>query len=465
MRETRDSNRRFGLAPAGALVLAALAGCADPPAVPRPLPGIDHLLFVTIDTLRADHVGAIGYSRSTTPNLDRLARESAVFVSAIAQSSWTRASMASVLTGLYPTTVGLTCHNFRVPKKHCDLLPAGAVTLAEALREHGFETASIVANINVDAVFGFGQGFDELQVVSSELAADDPEWRVHDGWFERTTEKVTERALEWIAARRGKERRFLLNLHYLDPHHPYDPPEPPRAAFDAAGYDADPRSRRPLALYDGEIRHVDEQLQRVLEGLAGAGFAARTMVVILSDHGEEFHDHGGVLHGFTMYDEQIRVPLILRIPGLTDAGRTVERQVRLLDVMPTVLEILGAPPPPGLQGRSLVPLLHGEPLDEAPALSEWGYRPFVAWRAPPWKLIYDIDSERSLLFNLERDAAERNDLAAAEPRLVARLTREMTRTLQQAIEAGRGLSSAEGDIELSAEQVERLRALGYVDGL
>jgi len=448
-----------------ALTIASLLSCGGGTDPPRPVANVDNLVLVTIDTLRADHVGSIGYKRPTTPNIDRLALESALFTQAIAQSSWTRASMASVMTGLYPTTVGLTCHNFRVPEKHCDLLPQAAVTLAEVLQRSGFRTASIVANINVDAAFGFDQGFDELTVVSSGLAADDPDWRVHNDWYDRTTRKVTDHALEWVAARGGEDRPFFLNLHYLDPHHPYDPPEPHREAFDVADYDGDPRSREAQALYDGEIRHVDQQFQRLLDLLEREGLASRTMVVVISDHGEEFHDHGSLLHGFTMYDEQVRVPLIVRVPGLTDSGDVVGQQVRLIDLMPTVLELLGAPIDTAVQGSSFVPLLHGESMPERPALSEWGYRPYVSWRAPPWKLIYDIDADSSVLYNLDDDPRELRDVAKEQPKLVATMMREMTRTLSEAIEAGKSLTSERGEVELTAEQIDQLSALGYVDGL
>jgi len=238
-----------------------------------------------------------------------------------------------------------------------------------------------------------------------------------------------------------------------------------RETFDAAAYDADPRSRSAMALYDAEIRHVDEELGRLLDFLESEGLAARTAIVIVADHGEEFHDHGGVLHGFTMFDEQIRVPLIVRLPGLTDAGATISHQVRMLDVMPTLLESLGIARPEALQGRSLIPLLHGEEIEELPALSEWGYRPLVAWRAPPWKLIYNIHDESAMLFHLGDDPTEQRDLAAREPRRVASMTQAMTRTLTEALEAGRVFERETGDVPLSEAQVEQLRGLGYVDGL
>jgi len=424
---------------------------------------IDNLVLVTIDTLRADHVGANGYARGTTPNLDRLGHRSAVFTQAIAQSSWTRASVASYMTGLYPTTIGLTCHNFRVPKADCDLLPQSATTLAEVLRDGGFRTAGIVANINVDAVFGFDQGYQEFTSVAENLAEDDPDWRLHTGWFDATTREVTDRALEWLDARGTEGGRFLLNLHYLDPHDPYEPPEPERSAFDPRDYDVDPRVRELVARYDGEILHVDQQFDRVLDRLETLGLTDRTAVVILSDHGEEFHDHGDVRHGFTMFDEQLRVPLILSVPGLTDGGHRIDRQVRLLDVMPTLLDVLALEAPAALQGASLLPLLSGVDSEPEPALSEWGYRPLISFRAPPWKLIYDIETESATLYNLETDPRELNDVARDEPRVVARLTDQMTDVLADALDAGRALAADSGEVQLSRAQIERLEALGYVD--
>jgi len=459
----RSFAARVGLALA-ALSLVAGASCGRGVGNDGPsLPEIDNLILVTIDTLRADHVGFNGYALPTTPNLDRLARSSAVFTQAIAQSSWTRASVASYMTGLYPTTIGLTCHNFRVPKSSCDVLPSSATTLAEVLKAGGFDTASIVANINVDGLFGFDQGYDEFVTVSDDLERADPDWRMHTDWFDETTHKVTEAALRYLDGRDENSGRFLLNLHYLDPHDPYAPPQEYESAFADAAYEVDPRSRDNVARYDGEILHVDEQFHRVLERLDALGLSARTAIVILADHGEEFHDHGGVRHGYTMYDEQIRVPLIVRLPGFTDAGMRIDDQVRLLDVMPTALALLGMEIPKQVQGTSLLPLLTGAKSRPLPAVSEWGYRRLVSFRAPPWKLIYDIETETPMLFHLERDPLEREDLRLEEPRVVSRLTSEMTDILADALEAGEEIPADTGDLALTQAQIDRLEALGYVD--
>jgi arylsulfatase A-like enzyme len=444
--------------------LLLAAGCArstrDGAAADLP---VENLVFVTVDTLRADHVGFNGYRLPTTPNLDRLARSGAVFTQAVAQSSWTRASVASYMTGLYPTTLGLTCHNFRLPKADCDRLPQSATTLAELLQAGGFTTAGVVANINVDGVFGFDQGYDEFTSVAERLAEDDPDWRLHSDWFDETTRAVTDHALAFLDAHAGRGKRFLLNLHYLDPHDPYAPPPEQKSVFEARSYDVDPRSREAIARYDGEIRHVDEQFQRVLERLDTLGLTETTGVILLADHGEEFHDHGGVRHGYTMYDEQIRVPLIVKLPGRTAPGTRIDQQVRLLDVMPTVLDALGLEAPEPLQGTSLLPLLAGAKFPSLPALSEWGYRRLVSYRDPPWKLIYDIETEAPMLFHLERDPLERNDLRHAEPRVTARLTARMTDLLASALETAERIPPDSGKIQLTQTQVDQLKALGYVD--
>ena len=341
-----------------------------------------------------------------------------MFTQAIAQSSWTRASVASYMTSLYPTTIGLTCHNFRVPKSDCDVLPRSATTLAEVLQGGGFHTASIVANINVDELFGFDQGYDEFVTASDELEQRDPNWRKHTDWFDETTRKVTEGALEFLDARAETSGRFLLNLHYLDPHDPYAPPQEHESVFADHTYEVDPRSREAIARYDGEIRHVDEQ---------------------------------------------IRVPLIVKLPGLTDDGIRVEHQVRLLDVMPTVLDVLGLDIPRQAQGASLLPLLAGERTQPRPALSEWGYRRIVSYRSPPWKLIYDIETDTPMLFNLDRDPLELEDLRLDEPRVVSKLTSEMTDVLTDALEAGEEITADTGALALTQTQIDQLEALGYVD--
>ena len=184
---------------------------------------VSNLLLVVVDTLRADHIGAQGYERETTPNIDAFAAAGAKFSQAIAHSSWTRPSMAALMTGVLPSTTGLTCHNFRFPKGDCDVLRSGLTTLAELLAESGFATSGIVANINVDSIFGFDQGFEEYVSIPERLQAANPDWRTQKDWLRGTTEGVTEAAVAWLE-QSTDDAPFFLYLHYLDPHEPYLPP-------------------------------------------------------------------------------------------------------------------------------------------------------------------------------------------------------------------------------------------------
>jgi len=461
--QTRSCEARRLLA-AGVACVASL-GCAGEQgseAPERP----PNLLFVVVDTLRADHVGANGYPLQTTPTIDRIGREGAVFTQAIAQSSWTRPSMATLLTGLYPTTTGLTCHNFRIPQGDCDLLSPKVVTLAEELRdEHGYRTAGIAANINLDPVFGFDQGYDHYVSIAERISGGgEGEWRNKNDWLRESTALVTEEALDWLAAPRP-DRPFLLYLHYLDPHAPYEPPAATAGSFPPAIYEAAPRTSALLSLYDEEILYVDQELQRVLDALEAAGERERTAIVVVSDHGEEFHDHGSLEHGWTMYDEQLRVPLVLSIPGVTRAGSVIDEQVRLLDVVPTLLEGLGlsAALPARLQGTSLLPLLAGGELPALPALSEHGYNPLTSYRAPPWKLILE-EGGPAQLYHLGEDPGELVNVAAQHAAVVERLSGELALVRARATHDSADYLGEGGEVHLSPEQVRMLEAIGYTDG-
>ncbi len=461
---------------AAALVLALGASCGDSPGAdgeraPSGTPPPLNLVVITIDTLRADHVGAFGHPHPTTPRIDALAARGAVFTQAIATSSWTRASMASVMTGLYPTATGLTCHNFRVPQGDCDVLSPGLTTFAELFAEAGYDTAGIVANINVDPVFGFDQGFAEYVFAPNQLLGeargdDDAAWRQRNDWLRATTDKVTASAIDWLDGRAADAPPFLLYLHYLDPHDPYEPSAPQRDAFTARTYAVDARSRDEIALYDGEIRDVDTALGRVFDRLEQAGLTDTTGIVILSDHGEEFHEHGATRHGFTMYDEQLRVPLVVTLPGVGRPGTRVDAQVSLIDVAPTLLDAAGLKPPKWMLGRSLLPFVRRPDLEAPrPVLAERGYNPLAAWRRPPWKLIHDTESGTNLLFDLDADPGELLDLSAQQPGVVAELLGELRLAFETnaALASRVGAGDGTGVIELSPEQLEQLRALGYVD--
>jgi arylsulfatase A-like enzyme len=441
------------LPPVLLLSLASLA-CGGVPAA-RP-----NVILYLVDTLRADHLGCYGSSRGTSPHLDAFAGESALFEAATAQSSWTRPAVTSIFTGLYPRTHGVQQRLQKVPLA-LELLP-------ELLRRDGYQTAGFVSSAVVTAQFGFGQGFDLLDQREKE--------RIEP--TRPTSEWVYEQAAGWLS-RRDPRRPFFLFLHVLDPHMPYTPPEPFRRRL-AAGVDpgagskervvalrdgtmpSSPADRAELAaLYDAEIAAQDAAFGRLIRRLRELNLYDRVLLIFVADHGEEFLDHGGWEHGATLYQEQLHVPFLLKHPEGLGAGRRIAALVRQVDVLPTILDTLGSEAPPGIEGRSLVPLLRGAGVSALPAFAsldldgrriesvELGGRKLIQ------TLAHDRLPEQTELFDLAADPAERHDLADEDP--VA------TRRLLALLERPRRAPEIE-QVPLDPELERQLRALGYLKG-
>jgi arylsulfatase A-like enzyme len=437
----------------------------------RPGPPPNVVIYL-VDTLRADHLGCYGYPRATSPRLDAFAREGVLFERAVAQSSWTRPAAATVLTGLDPRVHGVHGRS--------DRLPDEIVTLPERLQSMGYETAAVITNGNVSAAFGFNQGFDEFTYLA-ERARRDRRWLSH---------RVTEIAGAWLEARveRGEPRPFFLYLHTADPHAPYSPEpsfrrrflerEPaPRAgslphlrALEQGDLAADADTVADLiALYDAEIAFNDHSFGLLLDRLEALDLARDTLVVFLSDHGEEFADHGGWQHGRTLYQEQLHVPLVLRLPAAALAGERRSELVQQTDVVPTILEVVGAPAAPGLQGRPLVRRAAGAP-ELLPAVARHPAFAVLDLDGAVGEASFDRDHKlvrraggasmrppQVELFDLSRDPAERLDLAAAEPVRLGYLE-ALLRSRGVLWPVGVPAELAAIDEELAAE----LRALGYV---
>jgi arylsulfatase A-like enzyme len=437
-----------GLALAG----AALLGCGGEP--PRL-----NLVVVLVDTLRADHLGYAGHTRPASPRIDALAEESFVFLGHHANASRTGPSVATLFTGLHPRS-----HGVLNPLTSWDAkgtLDPSQTTLAERLAEHGYRSYGFTGNLNASPRFGFDQGFVEYRFVECESAAD-----------------FNALALEALA---DVSEPFYLLLHYMEPHSTYAAPERYRSLW------ADPSYSGPLTgdhaqldeivagkldvtaadverlrvLYDQEIRYLDDRLGELLDGLEAAGHADDTLLVLHSDHGEEFLEHGSALHGYTLYDEQLRVPLLIRDPR-RPAGRRIEFVTRQVDVLPTLLELLGIEAEPGLQGRSLVPLFEGVPAEPAPPVfAEASLRAVktvklrsISWDG--WKLIENRLPHPSLeLYHLENDPGEQENLAAAEPER-AEAMRAQLRAFAESLPEGKP-----GRVQHRAEEAARLRELGY----
>jgi arylsulfatase A-like enzyme len=398
-------------------------------------PAHEDVVLVVVDTLRADHLGAYGYGRGTSPRLDALAGRATVFESAWSAAPWTLPSVMSIMTSRYPS-------NHRVENDGMKLA-SDVPTLAETLNGAGYATGGFVAHVYVSNAFGFGRGFE----VFEDFGLSQPGYRLEAG-MEPTADRVTDAALAWLG-KQGKKPVFLL-VHYFDPHWPYDPPERYRALYPDgyagpldARYDSISKYLDPLVAlpadyrqflidrYDGEIRFVDDQIGRLLDGLAASGRAARTWVVVTADHGEEFKEHGSMGHGRRLYEEAVHVPLVIGRPvtGAAEAAAQPDGAGRVsvpaggIDLFPTIAALAGVPAPAGLQGVSLVPLLRARPPGPA-AAAPAADRPLVcetirlnahlkAVRRDRLKLIQSMDENRAELYDLAADPLERADLAAA----------------------------------------------------
>ncbi|HET6304872.1 MAG TPA: sulfatase [Myxococcota bacterium] len=465
--------------PARSVVLAAALALGAVSCVRETLHGArPDIILVSIDSLRPDHLGSYGYARDTSPTIDALGAAGARFTTATSTTSWTLPAHAALFTGLHDATHGLSSDGLRLAEEH--------LTLAEVLRGAGWRTAGFFGGPYLHPAFGLAQGFDFYQSCMTRLADDVPEGELRAqalGGAETAHADVTgprllEEAERWLATL--DEAPFFLFLHLWDVHYDYIPPPGYAERFDpdytgtltGAGMLHDPALRAGMdprdlahlvALYDGEIRYTDEVLGKVLDGLDRRGRLANALVVVTADHGEEFFEHGGKGHRRTLFEEVVRVPLVVRWPGRVEAGRVVEDPVRLVDVMPTLLALAGVELPVAVQGRDLGPLLRGETLPEAPALLELRRprRHLRALRTAERKLVSDARG-RSLLFDLVRDPREAHPLRARE--VVAEARRELDRTLEAALGFRDGLASRGAvGTPLDREMRERLEALGYLD--
>lgn len=427
---------------------------------PAPERRSDVIIYL-VDTLRADHLGCYGYPRETSRRIDAFAEDSVLFEEAVAQSAWTRPAVTSILTGLDPHSHGV--------QERLDALSRSFDTLPEILRREGYQTAAFVSSAVITAKFGFDQGFDTFrQRVKETIEPERP-----------TSEWVNEEALRWLA-QREPDRPFFLFLHTLDPHMPYRPPEPyrrrlapradPRAgllehvvALRDGQQPSSERDREEIsALYDAEIAANDAAFGRLVSELQARGLYDSLMLVFVSDHGEELLDHGGWEHGATLYQELVHVPLLLKLPGGTGAGRRIGEMVRQVDVLPTVLDVLGSKIPAGIQGTSLLPLLQGSLRRPPAAFSSLNVdgRRIESAILRDKKLIHTLAHDRRPLglelYDLAADPEEQRNLAAVDPAAV----RGLSWLLEQRAKAGSPKKAPE--VPLDPELARQLRALGYL---
>ena len=412
-------------------------------AATHPYPGAElnaqqrpNIVLITLDTLRADRIGAYGYKLAETPALDRLAREGIRFADATSQSPLTGPAHAALLTGQYPGRFAIR-NNASTP------LPDSAATIAEALKASGYRTGAFIGAFVVDRAYGFGQGFDEFDAAFEGYRQD------LKSQVQRPAAKVIDPAIAWIGGNAGAP--FFAWVHLYDAHTPYSAPPPYGAKFKA----------RP---YDGEVAYVDAQIGRLIAALRASGTLDRTIVALIGDHGEALGDHHEEDHGIFLYEGVMRIPWIMRLPagsGAT-AGRVVDEQVRSIDLAPTLLELAGVPAGGGGDGESLAGVIRGSRRRDPPAsYSEtwypqlhFGWSRLRALRVGEWKY---IDAPRPELYDLRTDRAEQRNVIADRSAVAARMAADL-----EAIEKSFGAAATTSTPQPDAETIARLRSLGYV---
>jgi len=471
---------------AGAL-LASLIACggdrarpSGPPAGPR-----QNILLITVDTLRPDHLGCYGYRRATSPNIDVLARHGVVFRHAITAAARTVQSFPSILTGVYPMVHGLRYEG------QSQAVIGDRPTLTHVLKGHGYDTFAVTEGLNV----GLQGDFD---FYDPDLYLDPQGRKVY--LPAKNDHEATLKAAPWLRARKAATAPFFLWMRYTAPHWPYEAPAPYTDMFDpdyrgphTFNDETHPGEERgdivfgvtrlpprevehAVAHYDGEVAYADQAIGDLLKVLETLGQLDRTIVVVTADHGEGLGEHGYFFeHGAYLYDENVRVPLIVCAPGRLPEGRIVESQARTIDIVPTVLDLLGFEAPAGVQGASLVPRARGEETGPAPpAYSESGRnfykenpRQYVEGVAGKWRMVRTDRYKLILiprepgalweLYDLEADPGETKNIVAERPDVAAGLRSTLLGLLgSDPLRADREEPPLPKDLE------EQLRSLGYV---
>ena len=426
--------------------------------------GTPNVLIYLIDALRADHLGCYGYDRPVSPNIDDFAANATVFDHAIAQSSWTKSTVGSIFSGMGPSRHGANTAT--------DILPDDIDTLAERVQRIGWQTAGFITNGVVSDLFGFDQGF----LTYVRLGEDNSSPEIH-----QLSDRLNTEIVSWLESR-DENKPFFMYVHASDPHAPYYPRDPYRSRFAAdippeiglhdrvtalTQARAEVTEHTPddlLSLYDAEIAFNDASFGSLIQAFEQHGVLDSTLVILMSDHGEEFFDHGRWEHGLTLFAEQLNIPLIIKFPSRQWQGARVGATVQQIDILPTVLEVAGAEPAIALTGRSLVGLVADQGQQQPPTvisvLDKVESRKVEAITWENFKLIhyiaYDQPRPDVELYNLTVDPGEVQNLAPDEPILVGYL-----KTLLMGSRTRGGFEAM--DAELDDEMRSQLEALGYLD--
>lgn len=468
-----------------------------------------NVLLITIDSLRADHVSCLGYHRETTPNIDQLAQTGFLFTQAIANGSSTPTSFLSLLTSSYPSMYRYTPH-----------ISEARTTIAEVLRANGYRTAAFHSNPYLSRYYGYDRGFDtfedfmftkagqmRLKLTTGEIKLNKakvtkrainiqmkPTFFIKSMYvtvggfihnklalfkplptpYERA-DLINEKAVSWLKKQRSK---FFLWVHYMDAHFPYQPSteylrqikvkritkaqikklceQMNRNILDRSEQVSQRNSRKLLDLYDGEVRYTDNAIGCLLTELGKVGVYDDTLIIITADHGDEFNEHGELGHSAKLYDELLRVPLIIKWPG-SHGCTVIDQQVQLLDIAPTILDFLGLEKPKAFQGSSLIPLMEGkgkEGVNLTGVISETVHnkgtvptdgkgKRLTSYRTKEWKYIIDEETGQSELYDLRKDLEEKMNLVDKEPEKAAEFGLKIMSHIQMEEKSKQALVTAE----------------------
>jgi arylsulfatase A-like enzyme len=423
-----------------------------------------NVLLITMDTTRSDHLSVYGYDRPTSPHLELFAKEGVRFDLAYAPSATTGPSHASIFTSMYPIA-------HRVVKNGL-ILGEELQTLAELLAMHGFQNAAIVSSFVLDAQFGYAQGFQrydaDFDPATSTMTTDKWEqFDVREG-FDRRADETTRRAVHWLREERDASSPFFLFVHYFDPHTPYRPPEPYATTF---ARDTDDEMALAIDAYDAEIAFTDHEIGRLLAALEELHLTADTLVIVTSDHGEGLGQHGHKEHGVYIYEEAVRAVLLMRRPGQLPSGLILSEPVELLDLAPTILDLLDLPAEQTHQGRSLAESLRKQAkLDSQRPIFLYRrhYNPHIengkivageefGIRHGSWKLILGEEEGIHELYDLTSDPMELANQRNQQTEIADRLTGLLESWKE------RVRRDSEGGFNIPDSDRRRLKALGYVE--
>jgi len=422
---------------AGLPIFLSLVACG---AAPRP-DAPPNIVMIVVDTLRADHLPSYGYLRDTAPGISRLAASGVLFERVIAPSSWTKTSMASIMTGQLPASHGVL--------RHRNALPSRTTTLASRLASQGYRTLGVNTNPWLQAQFGFDAGFDVYETIRHAKESG-------------VATEVNRRALALLAAS-PRDRPVFLYLHFMDVHAPYRITGVSTAedaaleyAYRKEGLDDPGVQERVIELYDAGIHALDAELSTLRRELAAVLPAEETLTVLTSDHGEAFREHGNTEHGKDLYPEVLEVPLIFAWPGVLPEGVRVAAQVRSIDIAPTLLALAQGSVPDSFEGSPLLPLT-GHAIEDRLAHSELYFRrpldPFhlAAVISPDHFFVHEKMSGTTEFYDLRADPGAQHDLGGDDPRAARYAASERSATVIRPAER-----------TLDAGTRDELEALGYL---